>query len=356
MEFAKRLVVFSLLMGVAAGQAVALLDGAVLFQRGVTAHPGGVPWEDIGVGKIGAVNLRAAKPADTWVPHNKQAADFYRSWAPMSYFINASKLPVEDDSVVMAAHQEEDPMADFMKFLTSMFTAVRHEDFMREVTAMTQKTAKSAKDFKDTGKQRLVKYLNEIKGISEEAMIPLTVEIFKFQADSGAKYADDRTGINQDSIKKMPQDVQEAMQLMLGNFVARSDPRDSYLPNNATRPELCTRADGVLANISLMREGLVKTRSMINATNKMLPMVRGYLDTMQPEVVPRVMYVLTKIMDTEWNACEDMNELTGDFLAEVKGVLRQRLDCKLQSAGSRQGPGGLVGLVLLLLGRWIWAA
>lgn len=269
-----------------------------------------------------------------------------RQWAPFSALMQ--------EPVVATFRVSQDPGDNgaLMKFLSGIFEAVKSEDFMRNITDLGKHTRDLAIDYMDESEREVETFVRASTVLSPEELVPLTAELFNNQSISLHKFSKKRREGNGASVSGMPEKVREVVMPMFETISGKEPNETKVMSGRATVAETCGDSLVLLGNLSDMRDSLSKTGRMINGTKKVMPLLQNYLETMRPAVVPRVMYVMDQLLDSERDALNNMTVVVTNFIPRVRSVLKTRMGCEFSAACGRLGAGLLASaLALLALGR-----
>jgi len=262
-------------------------------------------------------------------------------------------MPAKNDTNPFAIFKfDDDPMGGLMKFLTALFFAVKREEFMRTVHDMTMEAHAAITDFQERSSMLAVNFGTATSGsATKEDTKLLTGQYFNNQAKLMTRYYETRWKINKRKTRSMPSTVAEVMLPMLETmtsqeFVNRS--KRIYVETDVEMTQFCAQIDVLMTNVTQLDKGMGAAKKHINGTIKLFPMVKNYLDTMDPGVVPRVMWVLGQMMDTEWMGADNMEQVTTRMLSNLRPAVQTRLHCQL----SKSGTGPRSGAVLLAALAW----
>lgn len=248
--------------------------------------------------------------------------------------------------------KSRDPFSTMMQFLGALFSAVRKETFMKAVYDLSRATQKTIVEFKERSTQLGADFDLALQGeLSEDQLVRLTGEYFLKETRLMNAYYEKRSAINKRTTRAMPPEVADSLSNVLATVtspevIAATKSLDLNLEVGVHG--FCHEANVLVTNITQMEKGMSEVKRMINGTHKMEPVIKNYLNTMKPELVPRIVWVLNQFLDMEWSGADAVDNINKAVQLHMDPVLGERLKCKpSESAAARGlGLGLLAGLAL----------
>eukprot|EP00408_Alexandrium_pacificum_P007168 CAMPEP_0171225416 /NCGR_PEP_ID=MMETSP0790-20130122/36796_1 /TAXON_ID=2925 /ORGANISM="Alexandrium catenella, Strain OF101" /LENGTH=339 /DNA_ID=CAMNT_0011691449 /DNA_START=47 /DNA_END=1066 /DNA_ORIENTATION=+ len=241
-------------------------------------------------------------------------------------------------------------LGDMMKMLTALFDAVRSDTFMGNITWVMGTVRNSTKDAIKKGAAALEHFTFVSRTAKDKEMLGLVVWLFN-------NFTNTSLGLQKtigEALNATKGAFPDSLNKMLSGF-DNSNAQDDLpsllipMPENTSKSSVCHMSTIRLTDLGKVEDGQRQATKHLNGTKKMLPMLKDYMDKMRPEVAPRVVYLLTLILDTMSSVSTLQADFVGKMVDDSSPVLKARLGCQLSFSGSSRAGLGLLAVAALLL-------
>lgn len=242
-----------------------------------------------------------------------------------------------------------------MDFISGISKAVRSDDFMSNMTNFLSVMKKNTEDLHQQAKGMLKQFLVSSKSATPEEIPDLFVDLVNGVGNSTRAFR--KTYMQ--GIQTAYQFLPDTMRDIIGGSLNATLPQEATsLPSMGpvSTANVCPAALERLSQLDTVAEAELQALDVINASSKMMPMLKNLLTQTRPDVAPRVMF----LMDTFTDAAHDIGtNILGVFQTlstGVKPTLQTKLNCDVKGAArpsASLAPVALFSAVLAFL--WLGA-
>mmetsp|Transcript_30186 Transcript_30186/g.86474 ORF Transcript_30186/g.86474 Transcript_30186/m.86474 type:complete len:339 (-) Transcript_30186:82-1098(-) len=243
-------------------------------------------------------------------------------------------------------------MTATMRFFQALCESVKSDAFMGSMTHLYHSWVADTKDYSRTVRAAIEKYAFLSRTAKDKEMPALTAQLFNNATNLTKEVNSLMHKALDATLEAIPQTVRESLDGSIGGDSAQDPALLALLPSNLTQSELCAQAEAKLTHVRELSELGAQGLKGVNATEKMLPMLRDYLEKNKPDIAGRLMYLMEDHVDSIYAVGAENLEVQEVMLSELRPILKARMGCELTmgSSGARRG----LGLLALLAAAVAW--
>lgn len=244
-------------------------------------------------------------------------------------------------------------ISKMLGMMNALSNAAKDDQFM-EVTDQFQKDCSAEAVKYREGALEQVRAFLEGNVAGEDDFLLRFSAVCQRQADLLREHSLKLKSISDSYMKRLPSSMGTGLTPMLDQAKGgMALPQGSAVverafANRLSEPHICGPAAEFFRNVSLLSDAQVQAQKGLNATFKLMPMMRDYFVAAHPEVASRVMYLVHNTIQTGYVETAALQEPTVLFNKNIGRLFYQRTHCTATSAGARRWRGRLAALAALV--------